>query len=259
MRKKLLAAVCVLACLSLVGCNNGKTGSTSSGSSPDQSSNTIYITDTSLPPMGDKVVEKPKETAVSAPEGSISFEQACAVLDTCGKQNFYLPESMNTYQKYYFATVDYQGEQYYSIYPYIEANGKRLYAGTNCLVSLNGEVVRAQNWMGSYDVIEQNTAEHDKDIQTMYPDAKMTPNQALTALAEKEKALGLSRPIGDYVFETDEKLIEVSGVPCYCFTPKLEYTDHIDLLKVYYVTSDGTNTVLSAVTGSPGEFVELKV
>lgn len=259
MRKKLLPVICLLACLSFCGCSNAKSNNTSGGSSAGQDSNVIYINDVSQASMGNKTVQKPKDQPVSAPDGSITFEEACQRLDTCGKKDFYLPESMSAYRKYYFGTVDYQGELYYSIYPYYESNGKRLYAGTNCLVSLNGEVVRAQNWMGGYDLIDQNTAADDKDIKAMYPDAKITPNEALSVLAQKEKALGLERSIEDYVFETDERLIEVSGIPCYCFTPKLEYTDHIDLLKVYYVTSDGTNTILSAVTGSPTEFVELKV
>ena len=116
----------------------------------------------------------------------------------------------------------------------------------------------AQNWMGGYENIELNSADKDKDIQKMYPDAKITPNEALAVLAQKEMALGLKRPIEDYVFETDEKLIEANAIPCYCFTPKLEYTDHIDLLKVYYVTADGSNTIFASVTGSPAEFTELK-
>ena len=255
MKKKIMLA-CLLTSLLLCGCG---AKSDKQPSVNEDSNHVILVSDNDyVTSMGDKVVEKPKDQKVSAPADSISFEQACTLLDGCEKKDFYLPESLKNYQKYYFGTVEYNGSQYYSIYPYIEANGKHIYAGTNCLVAVSGEYVLAQNWMGGYENIELNSADKDKDIQKMYPDAKITPNKALAVLAQKEKALGLKRPIEDYVFETDEKLIEANGIPCYCFTPKLEYTDHIDLLKVYYVTADGSNTIFASVTGAPAEFTELK-
>ncbi len=255
MKKKVLL-LCLLTGLMLGGCGTKNSQETSSATEDD--SHIIYVETSAAPSHQNILVEKPKNQTVSAPAESISFEQACALLDSCGKKDFYLPEGLKSYQKYYFGTVDYRGGTYYSIYPYLDVEGKRLYAGTNCLVSVDGTYVLAQNWMGGYERVEQKTAGTDKPVQEMYPEAKVSPNEALAVLAKKEKALGLEYSIEQYVFETDEKLVEAGGALCYCFTPKLEYTDHMDWLKVYYVTADGSETVLSSVTGSPTEFVELK-
>ncbi len=253
MKGKIVLSVLLLTVLALGGCGQRKT---SQPSADDE--HIIYVSEVSQTSMGNKVIEKPVSPQISVPEGSISLKDACKLLDTCTKHAFYLAESMSSYQKYCFGIVDYQGSSYYSIYPYLETAGKRVYVGTNCLVALDGSAVMAANWMGSYDTVQTNTAGSDKDIRKMYPDAKITPNEAFSVLAQKESVLGLERPLADYVFEIDEKLIEAGSVPCYCITPKLEYTDHIDLLKVYYITADGKGSVLSTVKGSPTEYSELK-
>ena len=232
--KKLIATALLCSAVSLCGCSsNQKTGSESG-----IDSNIIVVSDTSLAPTGDERIKYNASPEVSAPDGSISIEEAYKLLDSCGMEDLYLTESMSAYSKYYFNTVDYHGEKYYSFYPFITAEGKRLLVGTNVLVSCSGTVVLAKNWMGGYDTVTPASAQNDKPYTERYTDAAISPNEALAALAKNEKELGLKYDISEYVFEFDDRTADVNGKPCYRITPKLEYLDHIELLKPLYVSAD---------------------
>lgn len=246
-----------LLCCTLAVCGCAKKDSQNKPATPDDS-NVIYISDTSEKPMKNKLVERGDSPEVSAPDGSISFEQACKLVDSCSIENFYLCQSLKDYQKYYFGTIEYKGEKYYSIYPCLEIKGKKIFMGTNCLVSCTGSFVLTQNWMGGYETVDQNTAVLDKDWKTRCPDAKVSPNEAITALVDKEKLLGLEHDISAYTFETDLNLKEINGIPCYAFTPKLEYTDHLELLGVLYVSADGTGCVYKSSPDDSSEYIEIK-
>lgn len=253
--KKLLFIT--LLCCSLALCGCAKKDKDSKPATPDDS-NVIYISDTSEKPLQYKLVEREESPEISAPDGSISFEQACSLLDSCGIENFYLCQSLKDYQKYYFGTIEYKNEMYYSIYPCLEIKGKKIFMGTNCLVSCSGSFVLAQNWMGGYEAVGQNTAALDKDWKTRCPDAKISPNEAAAALVEKEKLLGLEHDISVYTFETDPSLKDINGVPCYAFSPKLEYTDHIEILSTLYVSADGAGSVFKVSSEDALEYDEIK-
>ena len=230
--KKMIVLALLCGTVFLCGCSAKQ--NTSSESSID--SNVIVVSDMSQEPLGDERIKRPASPEVSAPEGSISIDQACKLLDSCGMEDLYLSESMSTYKKYYFNTVDYLGEKYYSFYPYLEAGGKTVYVGTNVLVSCNGNVVLKKNWMSDYETVTQGAAQNDRPYTERYPDAKISPNEALAVLAENEKHLGLKFGISEYIFEFNDTTSEVNGKPCYRITPKLEYIDHIELLKPVYVS-----------------------
>ena len=255
-KQPFLLALLLTLCISGCAAQNSTTPSSAPTSGND--STVLPASSQAEASFGDKLVSRAQDTAPSAPENSITFEEACRLFDSCSMATFYLTEPVSNYEKYYFGTVDYQGEKYYSIYPYLTVSGKKLYVGTNCLVACDGSRILAENWMGGYELAEPNTNTLDRDYHEFYPDAKISPNQALSVLVKKEDVLGLEKPLSDYLFEIDESPVEVAGVPCYCIVPKLEYTDHTDMLKNIYVTSDGKNVLFSGVKGSPGEYEELK-
>ena len=232
--KKLIATALLCAAVSLCGCSQKQ-------DKPSESitdSNVIVVSDTSQTSLGNDRIKRSASPEVSAPDGSISIEQALRMLDSCGMEELYLSESMSTYKKYYFNTVDYLGEKYYSFYPYLEADGKMIYVGTNVLVSCNGTMVLAKNWMGGYEPVTQASAQNDKPYTERYPDAKISPNEALASLVKNEGKLGLEYSIPEYIFEFDDGTTDIDGKPCYRITPKLEYLDHIELLKPIYVSAD---------------------
>lgn len=255
--KKKLVMMSLLLSLALCGCAKQDQSKPENSGNSDSSVD-IIVPESSDVSMGDKLISRPESVEPSAPEGSIRLEEAEKMLDGYTMGSFYLTEPMSTYQKYYFGTVNYRGAAYYSFYPYLLIDGKRVLVGTNCLVSCNGKAVLAQNWMGGYDPAEKKTEGMDESYQKQYPDAKISPNEALAVLVKKSKVLSLEKDISDYVFELDESLKEAGSALCYCITPKLEYTDHITLVKSYFVTADGSNTVLVTEEGAPDEYRELK-
>ena len=250
------AIIISLLCMMLAVCGCAKRENKTEEKSKD--SNVIYVSDTSVKPVDNVLIEKKTSPAMETPDGSISFEKACELLDTCSIENVYTGQSLKDYKKYYFGTVDYKGGKYYSIYPYIEYNGGKVFVGTNCLVSCSGNTVLAKNWMGGYEPVDQNTASLDKDWKTRCLDAEISPNEALLKVVDKQKALGLDRDISAYVFETNLSLSDINGVPCYLFTPKLEYTDHQDMLGNIYVSADGKGIVFRNSKETMGEYEEVK-
>lgn len=174
---------------------------------------------------------------VSAPENSVSFEEACKLLDSCSMEALYLPQKASDFEKMYFATVDYEGGKYYSVYNCVSVNGKKIPVGTNCLISYSGDKVLKKDWMGGYSVVDTNTADQDQTFDKMYPDATIKPTEAIAVLAANEDKLGLDDSITKKVFEFDKKLFEVEGIPCYKITPKTEYTKSIELKTAYYVSA----------------------
>ncbi len=253
--KKLITIALLCTAVSLCGCSSKQQKPSQNDGSDD---NIIIVPDTSQAPMGNERIKRPASPEVSAPDGSISIEEAYKLLDGCRMEDMYLVESMSTYKKYYFNTVDYLGEKYYSFYPYLEVGGKRIFVGTNVLVSCNGSVVLAKNWVGSYDIVTQAASQNDKPYTEKYPDAKISPNEALTAFAEKESVLGLEYGIEEYIFESNDTTSDINGIPCYRIIPKIEYLDHIDILGNYYVSADSSKRIFQGVRGKNGEYTELK-
>lgn len=223
----LLAAFCAGGCI-----GKGKRDSEKSG---DEGS---AANDTSIIKKTDK--EEPSDSA-----GRISYEEALELLDSYGGADFYLPQPMKDYKKLYFGTVNFCGEPCYSFYPYVEYGDKKVFAGTNCLVSSDSGAVLKKAWTGDY-MEAKIKSEDEKPVSERYPDTKITPNEALVVLAEKGNALGLEHDIKEYVFEFKDKLQEAGGLMCYQITPKLEFMKHIELSQSYFVAADGSGTVLFA-------------
>ena len=120
------------------------------------------VSDTSVSQAETSVISKNKTDTVSVPSESIPFEEACAILDTCGAKETGLPQSMKDFQKYYFGTVQYYGKAYYSIYPYVESNDQKIFVGTNLLVSCSdGGLVLKKSWLGVYEEVPTGTAAED--------------------------------------------------------------------------------------------------
>ena len=233
----------LLTVLSFSGCNGKKKEES------EKSGDDVFATDdTSIIKKTDK--EKPSSA------GRISYEEALEKLDSYGGTDFYLPQPMKDYKKLYFGTVDFLGEPCYSFYPYVEYGDKKVFAGTNCLVSSDTGAVLKKAWTGDYMEVKIKL-EEEKPVSERYPDTKITPNEALVVLAEKGKALGLEHDINEYVFEFKDRLQEAGGFMCYQITPKLEFMKHIEITQSYFVAADGSGTVLFADLEHDNEYSKL--
>ncbi len=257
--KKIILVSALILSLSFCGCsaegdNSEKTESSASQGaevSADESGITYTIRDVSHDTStGDRIVISDDQDDISAPDDSISFKDACDIIDSCNMEELYLPQSAKDYKKLYCSTVKYQGKDYYSIYNYLEVKGQKIPVGTNCLVACDGSEILKKDWVGGYDPVKKNTAKNDKSIEDKYPDAKITPNEAITDAAEKGEKLGLEYEVSSYVFEADDTLTEINGVACYKLTPKTEYTNSIELHTAIYVNAYGSGEVYLPVLGT---------
>ena len=75
--KKMIVLALLCGTVFLCGCSAKQ--NTSSESSID--SNVIVVSDMSQEPLGDERIKRPASPEVSAPEGSISIDQACKLLE----------------------------------------------------------------------------------------------------------------------------------------------------------------------------------
>lgn len=244
---KALTALLLALSLGLCGCSQNDSGKNDSDnndlSSASEDVSKVFI-------------ERKDAGEPSAPEGSISFEKACELLDDCSLKETYLPQSMKDYKKMYFGTIDYMSEKFYSVYPYIEAANKKIFVGTNCLVACDGSFSLKKTWIGEYSELTES-ADSDKSFEELYPGAKVTPNEILTVLAENEKSLSLEYDITKYIFEVGGKIFEIDGKKCYKIIPKLEYMDSVTILQSFYGTIDGSNEIWKADLDNDGKYKKI--
>lgn len=180
----------------------------------------------------------------SAPEGSISIEQAEKIVDGCSFKSFYLPGKTANYKKYYYETINGEEDSFYRMYFYLEKNGVRLYTGTDFMVSCDGKSVSKRDWTGSYQDVKTDTASEDPKPEELYPGAKTTPEDAIFAICNVDaKRLGLTESLQTYVFETDDRLYTQKSIECFKITPKLVYSTGIKLCSPIYITADGTDRI----------------
>lgn len=209
--------------------------------------------------QGSLIERNGNQKQVSAPDGSIEFDEVIKTLDLCSFEELYLPQSVDNYKKYYSDTVTYDGTLYYSIDLYIEANGKRAFVGTNCLVACDGSQVLKKTWTGDYLPTQLNASSSDKTYSELYGDTDVTPNDALSNLISlSESKLGFEHNLLSYTFEIDTKFFDIENVKCYRITPKLNYTNSVSMLSPYYVAADGSDKIFIKDTKNIGSYIELK-
>lgn len=192
---------------------------------------------------GNIITRDTTEKDVSAPEGSISFEEAVRLTDACSYKELFLPTAVQNYQKHYFGTIEENGIPYYDIGFFLEKNSVRIFVGTELLVSCDGKSILKKDWTGSWMPLEE---EGTSDISgNPFADVPSTPQDALFALTKVDsRKLGLSEGFFTYTYEIDTKLHERKSIKCYKITPKLEYENGLRYAAPIYVTADGTNRIM---------------
>ena len=252
MKKRILALCSAALILAFCGCSTGGANDADSGSDrvsvkADEDKVTYQIdTEQEFSEVGGKVVERTAdEPEVSAPDGSITLEQAKKIVDSCAFEQFYLPSAVADYKKYYYGTVELNDKSYYSMCFYAEKNSVRMFAGTDFYVSCDGEEVLRCDWSGNLTDAEPGGNSKDKSEEELYKNAKISAVDALFLLnnVEAEK-IGLTEKLNSYTFEIDAGLSEKRGIKCYCITPKLKYENGTKLGKSIYVAADGTDAIL---------------
>ncbi|MDD6489400.1 MAG: hypothetical protein PUG48_06285 [Clostridia bacterium] len=263
--KKIIIFISLIAmAFTLCACSQGEDGSVENvSSSPimyeDSDGTLVYNDNASEVDEGSLVTRNGDNVQVSAPENSISLDKAEEMLDSCAFEDLYLFQSVKDYQKYYFGTVSYCDSMYYSFDFYIEKDGKRVFAGTNCLVACDGTEILKKDWTGTYVTVQQNKASGEKSPSELYKSAKVMPNDALLTLTKfSNSQLGLEYELLTYTFEGETEIQTVKSIKCYKFTPKLNYTNSVKMLSPYYITVDGTNRVFTADKENDGEYIEIK-
>lgn len=257
--KKRIVLLILAVSLILCGCSqNNDENSDSSSVNSDEEGLEIIVDKDSINNNDNEfeegtLIERNNQQKVSSPEKSISFEEACELLDSCNMESLYLPQSAKDYQKYYFGTVKYQNTDFYSIYLYVPNGKNKIYVGTNYIVSCDGKNVMKKTWTADYYNVETKTASADPSIEELYKGAKITPNEALKILCDKDGVqLKLGEDTSVYTFEVSTKLADIDSFECYKITPKLEYTNNLELLEAFYVNTDGSGEVYIKDSDSNG-------
>ncbi len=265
MKKKLMFVSALAVLMIFCACSDNE----SSESAVDESSSAqiyetsdgklIYGDNSSEVSQGILIERNGSEKEVSAPDGSITFDEAEKLLNTCNFEALYLPQSVKEYKKYYFDTVTYNNSLYYSIDLYIELKGKKIFVGTNCLVACDGSSVLAKNWTSDYTSVKTNSSSSDSSLTELYGNTEITPNDALKVLASfSESQLGLKYSFSNYTFEVYTKLYDIKDVECYKIIPKLNYNNSLSVLSPYYITSDGSNKVIVNSSDKEDSYTEVK-
>lgn len=266
--KKIFFAATLSALILMCACSNNTYTNDSTESSTYENSATISVTSNGTITYKDNaqeisygnIIERTEtEDEPSAPDGGISFDEAVEILDSCSFEALYLPQPTTSYEKFYCGTVSYNGTEYYSIDLYINSDNGKVFVGTNCLVSCDGSKVLIKTWTSDYISIEINSSSSDKNLNELYPNAGITPNEALLVFASLgTDALGLDEALSSYTFEVDTSIQEVKNIKCYRIMPKLNYENSIAISSYFYVTIDGSNRVFTADSENTGEYIEIK-
>lgn len=187
-----------------------------------------------------------EEPAFEASKGGISREEAEKILDQCSSYRMYLPGKTADFKKMYNKTLRYEEKDYYSFSFYAEKNSVRMFVGTDVLVACDGSEVLRLDAANSYQQVEMNSAQDDKDVSQMYPGAKITAQDALFSLLDKDaEKLGLTESMIDYTFEADDELVSKKSVSCYQFTPKLRYESSVQLCSPIYAAADDSGRIFA--------------
>ena len=194
----------------------------------------------------DTVVHRQEDKKVVAVNGGISLEKAQELLDSCSSYRLYLPGKISEFKKRFNDIIKFNNKDYYSISLYCEKDSVRLYVGSDIIVSCDGKDIYRLDVAGAYQKMEPGTAENDKSSSELYPDAKISPFEALfTINSYDRKKLGLNEAIIDYTFEMTDKIVVKNSIECYQITPKLRSSSSVKLCNPVYVAADGSGRVLA--------------
>ncbi len=254
--KKILTVVLLTSLLMLCACSNNENTADKEQAAGDYtlsmgSDGTLHYQfgeESARESSSDSVIKRTDDKIEpSAPEKSISYEEACQKIDACSAAALNLPMSASEYQKYYLSTVQEGDRDYYSVYLYLDNDRDRLYVGSNLLVACDGSGIKIKTWTSDYLDVDTKTtrAVDDKPYTEVYAGAKISPNEALLQLAKKGDKLGLERNLRDYTFEVNPKIATVDNTEYYKIAPKLEYKNSISIQSPYYVALSGNGTVLT--------------
>ena len=252
MKKILYLVMASALAFSLCGCGENMESSESDG----MQGNAATVSNVQKSEVNqESIISRNENKKISAPSDSISFEEACEIVDKCGMDELGIPQSAVNFKKYYFGTVDYKGKPYYSIYLYVEKDEKKVFVGNNILVSCEGGLALIKDFASLYGKLDTNGAENDVDYKERYPDVKAEPVEALKALAEKN--LKMEYALSQYIFDVMKETQDINGMTCYAVVPQVEFMHSINMYRKLYITTDGTNKVFRFDDESQ-DFIELE-
>ncbi len=193
----------------------------------------------------DTVKHREDDKKIESVTGGISLEEAEKILNGCSNERLYIPCKISELKKRFNDIVQFNDKDHYSVSLYYEKNSIRMYVGCDLLISCDGKEVYKQDATGSYQELELNSADKDKTTSEMYPNAKLSPEDALFTLNNFDrKILGLTEAMKDHTFEITDELITKNSIECYQITPKLICTRSVKYCSSIYVAADGSNRVL---------------
>ena len=259
--KRMIALLCLSALL-LCACSN-KGGNDSSAGTESSTPAVEYKASTpdAATEKGAKLRRPEKEPQVSAPEGSIDFSEACKIIDKTDKESLKLVQSASEYKKYYNETVKYLDTDWYSVYLCLEDNENRIFTGSNILVSCDGKRICRKTITSDYRELtgDRKSANDDKPYTELFPDAKLSPNDALLLVAKKDiKSLGLSGRLSDYLFNVSDEVTEFDSTVCYQITPVAEYEGSQERFSSIYVNIDGSGRMYLESAGTAEKYIPLE-
>lgn len=262
MKKRITAAAAAI--LILLSCGCGQKQEENSEEALDDATliyersdgTVVYSFDGSMHEVSDpgKSNKRNEEAApIAAKDGGISSDEAMQLLDSYDGASFYLGFRTDLFKKYFNGIVEDEGTEYYSFSFYAEKDGKKIFAGTDAFVSIDGKNVLKRDWTGSLRLVEKT----GKATSDKADGAEATAIEALLEIldADSEK-LGLTEGVENYTFEIESKLTELKSLKWYRFIPKLGYDYEIRLGAPVYVSADGKGNIIFSNGTSEYEIIK---
>lgn len=156
------------------------------------------------------------EQEVSAPENSITFEEAVNLLKSCKATDLYLPDNPSGYEAFYVKTENVYETPCYFIDLFSNVNGTPVFVGVPYAVSCDGKSVFVKTITGDFSEIEPSEQETPDDYTKIYPNAKFAPNDAIKAIEKlTPEQIGIENELANYYLRFDKDLLTVTDDSCY--------------------------------------------
>lgn len=244
MKKSIIFILSALVLMSFSACSNDDTTQHSTPQTPitQLSDGTLVI--------GEKIesaapVESHRdlhEQEVSAPENSITFEEAVTLLKSCKATELYLPDNPLCYEAFYVKTENIYETPCYFIDLFLNVNGTPIFVGVPYAVSCDGKNVFVKTITGDFYEVEISAQETLEDYIKIYPNAKFAPNDAIKSIEKlTPEQIGIENELTNYYLRFDKDLITVTDDLCYRISVTAYTNDGVQMPAFLFVSaSSGT-------------------
>ena len=244
MKRTMALILCVFTFAGLTACRDTETEESSDYDVDvsQTSDGTLIIGDASETSTEEVSQRNLNEAEVSASDGSISFDEAVELLQSCQSTDMYLPDSPSEYEAFYVETTTINDIECYRIDLYLNVNSVPMFVGVPYAVSCDGQYVLEKTIVGSWSIIEPVSAEEQEDYLTIYDSPSFSPNEAIESVEKLTlEQVGIENELTDYYLRFEKTLYTVVDDECYRISVTAYTSSGVQIAAFIFVSaSSGT-------------------